>query len=181
MKKEDLYHAMAYIDDKYLDKAEKYRNRSVFGFLHSQSRKIAAVLAVVLILAMGTGAYASGIFSPLNGDDFSLRSEYLGEGIVAVTIENRSEKDLHLQPKTKLMLFYANLEIPARGSVSFSETKIPAHEIRVIRIDLSEAYDIAMLEAPIEKDHYYLILTNNSFFFGHDWHCSVKFAPTDPK
>ena len=44
-------------------------------------------------------------------------------------------------------------------------------------INLSLAYDIQLLETPLENgDHYYLVLTNNGFLLGQDWHCSVNFS-----
>ena len=43
-------------------------------------------------------------------------------------------------------------------------------------IDLSSAYDIALLEQPLTDDSYYLVLTNNNFIFGQDWMCSIAFA-----
>ena len=47
-------------------------------------------------------------------------------------------------------------------------------------IDLSEAYDIALLETPlVGNDWYYFILTNNHFAFGQDWMCPVDFAEPD--
>jgi len=47
-------------------------------------------------------------------------------------------------------------------------------------VDLSEAYDIGYLEATVPgkpKDAWhYLLLTNQSFLFGHDWMCSFHFV-----
>ena len=43
-------------------------------------------------------------------------------------------------------------------------------------IDLSGAYDLALLEQPLTDDWYYFVLTNNNFAFGQDWHCTVEFA-----
>ena len=58
---------------------------------------------------------------------------------------------------------------PLSGKVSFSNTEIPANSSGTMVIDLSDAYDISLLETPISDDDlYYLMLTNNNFLFGQD-------------
>ena len=70
---------------------------------------------------------------------------------------------------------------PLSGKVSFSNTEIPANSSGTMVIDLSDAYDISLLETPIsDDDWYYLVLTNNNFLFGQDWMCTVEFAESVP-
>lgn len=102
--------------------------------------------------------------------------------MVFVHVENKSDKDLHFQPTLKLMRWSTGEEVePLSGKVSFRNTKIPAHSSGTMVIDLSEAYDMALLETPLsDNDWYYFVLTNNNFMFGQDWMCTVKFAQPTP-
>lgn len=142
-----------------------------------QPFKIAMALAAVIACLTMT-AFASGLFSSLDGDDLSLSAVYEGNGIVSVTVENRSNKELHFQANLKLMKWTTSEEIePNSDLVDFDGTYIPAHSSGVMTIDLSGAYDIAALEEPLDNDWYYLVLTNNNFVFGQDWMCSISFSP----
>ena len=62
--------------------------------LPARSLLLAAVLAVLLTAT----AFAGTLFSGLEGDDLALSAEYLGGGVVEITVENRSGKSLNLQP-----------------------------------------------------------------------------------
>lgn len=184
MNKNNLNEAIGYVDDTYLEIAEErlFVKDKVAHFKHTSTRRMPALIAaVILVMACTVGAFAVGLFSPINGDNFTMDSVYEGNGIVAITIENKSDKDLNLSPETKLMKFYANEEVQKIGDVSFSNTLIKAHETASVNLDLSKAYDINTLEKPLNDDYYYLILTNNSFLFGYDWHCYVAFAETETK
>jgi len=131
--------------------------------------------AVALILAIT--ALAAGLFSSLSGDELALSSRYEGKGIVSVFVENRSDKELIFQKKLKLMLSNSSAEVPRTGGkVGFEGTRIPARSSGVMTIDLSQAYDISALERPLASGYYFLVLTNNGFAFGQDWHCSVDFC-----
>ena len=137
------------------------------------------IMAAMLICCLSTTAFAAGLFSLLSGDDLAISAVYEGNGVVSVWVENRSDKDLHFQSVLKLMQWSASEEIAplAEKNVSFSGTHIPAHSSGTMTIDLSEAYDIAMLETPLAgNDWYYFVLTNNQFAFGQDWMCTVDFA-----
>lgn len=182
MKKTVLFEAIGYADDKYLDMAEcvymektKEPQRA-----HSVLRTFPAVFAAVLLITVCTAVtFAMGLFSPLNGDDFTMSSTYEGDGRVTVVIRNLSDRDMRLSPELRLMKFYANEEVPASGEVTFSNTLIRAKETEAVVIDLSAAYDMAELERPLEDDRYCLLLTNNGFLFGHDWQCGVTFSESD--
>lgn len=141
--------------------------------------KMAAVAAVAIICCLSTTAFAISLFSSLSGDDLNISSVYEGNGVVSVQIENKSNKELHFQSVLRLMQWTTSEEIKplTENSVSFSNTNIPAHSSGTMTIDLSEAYDIALLETPlVGNDWYYFILTNNHFAFGQDWMCSVDFV-----
>ena len=116
------------------------------------------------------------LFNSLSGGELSFDSNYNGNGIVEIVVENKSDKTIRFQKSLQLKRWSNDQEIPANGEIIFSGTSIPAHGEGILTIDLSEAYDIAELEKPLVNDHYYLILTNNDFLFGQDWMCSVDFA-----
>ena len=141
--------------------------------------KMALVMVVVILCCLSTTAFAADLFSSLYGDDLEISSVYEGNGVVSVQVQNKSDKELRFQSVLRLMQWTTSEEIkPLPGKrVSFSNTNIPAHSSGTMTIDLSEAYDIALLETPLEgNDRYYFILTNNHFVFGQDWMCTVDFA-----
>lgn len=126
-------------------------------------------------MALIFAACAPILFNSLSGDDLSLNATYQGNGIVEITVENKSDKILHFQESVKLKHWSTDQEISAKGKVRFSGTKIPAHGSGIMTIDLSNAYNMAELEMPLSSDSYYFVLTNNNFLFGQDWICSVDF------
>ena len=144
--------------------------------------KTAVIVAAVMLCCLSATAFTFSLFSSLSGDDLGISAVYEGNGVVSVWVENRSDKDLHFQSVLKLMQWSASEEIAplAEKNVSFSGTHTPAHSSGTMTIDLSEAYDIAMLETPLAgNDWYYFVLTNNQFAFGQDWMCTVDFAKPD--
>lgn len=144
--------------------------------------KLAVVMAAAVILCLSTAAFAVRQFSSLSGDDLRISADYEGNGIVSIQIENKSDKELRFESVLKLMQWTTNEEIKplAEKNVSFRNTVIPAHSSGTMTIDLSDAYDISLLETPLAgSDWYYLILTNNQFAFGQDWMCTVDFAKPD--
>ncbi len=142
---------------------------------HSFIMTIAVVAVMVCCLTMT--AFAISLFSSLEGDDLVISATYEGNGIVLVQIENRSDKNLSFQQELKLMLWSTSEEIvPVSNNIVFSGNEVDAHAKGIITIDISKAYDIAMLEQPLVDDYYYFILTNNNFAFGQDWMCPVDFA-----
>ena len=140
---------------------------------------VAAILAVSLLLA----AFTEPLFSPLEEDELRLCGTYEGNGIVSVYVENGSDKTLEFEKKVKLYNWGSGEEVEQldnRGMVVFENTKFEAHSSGTMMVDLSDAYDIEALESakPSESGtvYYYLLLTNNSFLFGHDWMCSFHFT-----
>jgi len=61
------------------------------------------------------------------------------------------------------------------GNPVFENTKFPPHSEGAMTIDLSDVYDIEVLEHS-RGEWFYLLLTNNDFLFGQDWMCSVHFC-----
>ncbi len=139
-------------------------------------RRVIVVAAVVAAFAL-LAAFTYPLFSPLDGDALTLRGEYLGNGIVRITVQNHAQKDLKLQPQVKLFEWITGNEVtPGEGQVCFSETVIPAGEELHITLDLSPVYDIGVLEATHPMQYHYLVLTNQGFFRGQQWKCTVHFA-----
>ena len=141
---------------------------------------LTAALVVVLACLMTTTVFAGGLFSSLSGDRLSLSAVYEGGGVVAVTVENKSGKELSFQPIVQLKSWVRGDVEPAYdGDVTFTGSTVPPHETGVMTIDLSAVYDMELLEQPLQGDWYYLVLTNGDFAFGQDWTCTVDFAATE--
>ncbi len=140
-------------------------------------RKAVVLAAAILCFLMVTG-FAVAKFSSLKGDEVQLKGTYEGNGVVSVWVENESDRNLSFQSDLRLIQYKAGVEIPQKdgGQVIFHHTDIAAHSQGTMTIDLSESYDLAQLEEPLENDWYELILTNNGFAFGQDWKCSVDFS-----
>lgn len=138
---------------------------------------LAAVVAAFLVLT----AFTWPLFSSLDGDELSLYGTYEGNGMVAVRVENRSDKQLSFQKQAKLMRWVTSAEVPTLGGeIEFENTEFPPHSEGVMRLDLSEAYDVQALEqSSTNAEWFYLVLTNNDFLFGQDWMCSIRFAPPE--
>ena len=165
-----LQDAIGEIRDCYILAAHSEQNKA-----HTNSKKWIAVFIAAAIMALIFAACAPILFNSLSGDDLSLNATYQGNGIVEITVENKSDKILHFQESVKLKRWSTDQEISAKGKVRFSGTKIPAHGSGIMTIDLSNAYNMAELEMPLSSDSYYFVLTNNNFLFGQDWICSVDF------
>ena len=133
----------------------------------------AAVVCCVAMMALGLP-----LFSSLDGDELSLTGKYEGDGIVTVYVENRSDKILRFQPKTKLMRWVTSQEVQRlSGDPAFQNLEFQPHSEGIMRIDLSDAYDVEALEnAHTNAEWFYLVLTNNEFLFGQDWMCSITFG-----
>lgn len=141
------------------------------------------VLAAAVVVCMAMLAFTYPLFSSLDGDALSLTGSYEGNGIVAVRVENRSDKKLEFQPKTKLMRWVTAEELPRLdGKPHFQNTVFAPHSGGIMTIDLSEAYDLQTIEESFNKEEwFYLLLTNNNFLFGQDWMCSVSFSGQESK
>ena len=176
MKREDISEAVGNISTKYIQEAAPcIRGKKPIWMKWG-------IVAAVFFCFFSMTAFANNLFSSLSGDDLSLSATYEGNGVISVQIENRSDKELNFQSKLKLMRWSTSEEVkPLSGKVSFSNTEIPANASGTMIIDLSDAYDISLLETPIsDDDWYYLVLTNNNFLFGQDWMCTVEFAESVP-
>lgn len=140
-----------------------------------------AVLAAAAVLCLALSAFAWPMFSSLDGDELSLYGSYEGKGIVAIRVENRSDKHLSFQKQTKLMRWVTSAEVPGTGGeVRFDNTEFAPHSEGVMRLDLTEAYDVVALEqSATNREWFYLVLTNNEFLFGQDWMCSIRFVPPE--
>lgn len=136
-----------------------------------------ALVAAMLLCFVSLSAFAISRFSDLDGDVAGFSSKYLGDGIFEITITNESDRDLKLQDTIKLMNWATAEEIEGdTGQIVFSDYLVEAQSKKTIILDLSKAYDIDMLEEPLQEgDWYYLVLTNNNFAFGQDWMCSINF------
>lgn len=141
------------------------------------NQKYVLAFAAMLLCFVTFSAFAYAKFSDLDGDRAAFYPNYKGDGIFEITITNASDRDLVLQEQIKLKRWSTSEEIEGdKEKILFSNMTIEAGSQGTIVIDLSEAYDIEALEQPLpEKDHYYLVLTNNDFAFGQDWMCSISF------
>lgn len=153
---------------------------------HPISVRKAVLVAVIAACSLLMMAFTVPLFSPLEGDELSLSASYMGDGILLVTVENHSDKVLEFQEKVQLYSWTTNEIIPQQsGNVSFDKTVFEARSVASMHIDLRGAYDIAALEARApgkpEEAYYYLLLTNQDFFFGHDWICSFHFMEDTEK
>ena len=139
-----------------------------------------ALLIAALLLCLSATVYAYREFTALDGDDLALTAAYAGNGVVNITVENRSDKALRFQPRLKLLRWSTGEAVRQTGDVQMTGTDYAPHSRGIMTIDLSQAYDVALLEAPI-RDWYFFVLTNGSFLFGQDWTCSVNFSlPVSP-
>ncbi len=146
-----------------------------------RTAKIALVLAAV-IACLSITAFAGKQFSSLEEDDLSLSGVYEGGGVVAINVENRSDKLLEFEEKFYLRRWSGDTVTVDMSAVRFENTVFRPGEKGTMRIDLSAACDVAALEQPLAgNDHYYFLLTNNGFAFGQDWMCSVDFCPEAEK
>lgn len=143
-----------------------------------------ALVAAVLVMGMALAAFTYPLFTPLNGDELTLGGTYLGDGIVSVHVENRSDKVLTFTDARLYSWSDGEVAPIPGGQVSILDPKVEPHGEGVLTVDLSEAYDIAFLETTTpgkpKESWYYLLLTNNDFLYGHDWMCSFHFVKEEP-
>ena len=139
------------------------------------TRKV-LVLAAAVLACLAMAAFAWPLFSSLDGDELSLSATYEGNGVVLVSVENRSGKKLEFQKQTKLMRWVTGEELPRLpGEPVFENAVFAPRSSGVMTIDLSPAYDMKAIEETYNREEwFYLLLTNNDFLFGQDWMCSVS-------
>lgn len=155
-----------------------------FWRLYEMKRKFVGAIILAVLFMSGIVFAHEALFSSLNGDNLSLKAEYKGNGKVAIYIENKSDKELKFENKIKLMRWSTSEEIPQiSNNVKFENTNFKPNSKGTMLIDLSKAYDLSLIEKPLEleKDYYYFVLTNNNFVFGQDWHCAIVFAENQAK
>lgn len=141
------------------------------------------VLAAAVLASLAMAAFTWPLFSSLDGDALSLSATYAGEGVILVSVENRSDKMLEFQKQTKLMRWVSSEELPRLpGEPIFENTVFKPHSRGVMTIDLSPAYDMKAIEENYNREEwFYLLLTNNDFLFGQDWMCSVSLGTAEPE
>ncbi len=175
MKGYDVIEALGEAADEFVEEAEEKNS----GTHRWQAYILKAAAVCVLLLALPAATVlAVDYFSSLKGDELAFgRVEYRGDGIVAIQVQNNSDKVLEFQEDVKLCAFYANEEIPQTegGRVKMEGNVIAPHSSSELIVDLSDAYDMEIASQPLTDDWYYLVLTNNHFVFGQDWQCMVDF------
>ena len=152
------------------------------AYIRRNPLKPALLTAVMSAFCLLLVAFTYPLFSPLDGDALSLSSLYEGNGIVTITVENRSHKKLEFEPQVRLYHWITGEEVPVLSDdILFDGTSISPRSTETMTIDLSGAYNIEDLEDSMEKDWYYLLLTNYNFVFGQEWKCSVFFGQDTEK
>ena len=142
----------------------------------------AVLVATISVLCLTLVAFTWPLFSPLDGDVLVLNATYEGNGVVSIKVENHSHKKLEFQPQTKLFHWITGEEVPQLTSnIAFDGNTISPKSTETMTINLSGAYNMEDLEQSMEKDWYYLLLTNNNFIFGQEWKCSVFFGQETAK
>ena len=175
MTAENLSRAMGDIRLAYIMEAEEYLANE--PAVHRKLWKT-LLIAAIIVCFMTVTAFAVGMFSSLNGDSLALSAQYLGRGEIELSIENRSERELRLEETVRLIYYKDKSPVPGLGGeVLFSDTLIPPGETSLIRVDISAAYDVAMLEEILRNDFYCLQISNSSFLPGQRWTCIVNFRP----
>lgn len=182
MKRKTLSYALNDIKDDYILEGMVFyaEKRQASPGKHRSIYKRIWLVAAVLVCFVALSAFAVTIFSPLDGDALTLQGSYLGDGIVAVKVENHSRKNITFQPRIKLVKWITEEEISQReGEAIFEGASIGANSSGTMTIDLSTVYDISALEQSKPWEWYYLLLTNQDFAFGQEWKCSVNFCPEE--
>jgi len=172
---EILSRAMGEIRLGYIMEAEEH-----LASAPSRHRKLLKTLliAAVIVCFMTVTAFAVSAFSSLSGDSLALSALYQGEGVIKLSIENRSRRDLELEESLKLYYYKDGSSVPGLGGpVLFDGSLVPAGERCEITVDISAAYDVSMLEEILRNDFYCLQITNRSFLPGQRWSCIVNFRP----
>lgn len=139
-------------------------------------RRFVVMACCVLCLGM-LCAFAYYKFSGLNGDEAVFAAVYQGDGVYDILVVNTSNHKLKLQNKVKVMQWSTGELVPGdTGKIVMDNPVINPNSQGVIRIDISEGYDVETMKKDLaEGDGYYFVLTNNDFAFGQDWMCFFDF------
>ncbi|MDE6748533.1 MAG: M23 family metallopeptidase [Lachnospiraceae bacterium] len=170
-RRENLKHIQNIFEEKTGTTIPKSSFQSEFFY-----KKELMAMAVMLCF-LGLSAFAYSRFSSLDEGGLTLRSIYKGDGVFEIVVTNPSDKELELQKTVKLMQWSTAQEVAGDSEKTKLENGvIPPRSEKTVRIDLSEGYDIELLEKELPQgDWYYLVLTNNYFAFGQDWMCDIAF------
>ena len=137
-----------------------------------------AVTMGTLFILCSVSVLGYSMFSAIDSESLGFQAFYLGEGKFYIYVGNGSDKELVFQEKLKLMRWSTAQEVEGEPEkVLFDGVRVEPHTEGILTLDLSQAYDIRLLEQGLgEGDWYYLVLTNNQFAFGQDWMCDVDFT-----
>ena len=100
------------------------------------------VVFAALLACMGLNALGGGMFDSENGDKLAINAEYMGDGIIHVHIENKSDNTLEFQELLQLKRAYAQDDMEQKGQLKFQNTKFRSHSSGTMIIDVSDAYDL---------------------------------------
>ena len=134
------------------------------------------VVFAALLACMGLNALGGGMFDSENGDKLAINAEYMGDGIIHVHIENKSDNTLEFQELLQLKRAYAQDDMEQKGQLKFQNTKFRPHSSGTMIIDVSDAYDLEELEEPLVMEWYRMYVTNNNFEYGHYWGTDIHFS-----
>lgn len=143
--------------------------------------KYFASAAVFLVIMLLTG-FAYDYFSGIKGDQLVFNTEYKGDGIIYIEVENKSHKDLEFTEGV-LKTWHDNRELVylnKKGEQDLPIIKvdmplIKGGEKKTIVIDMSGC-DYKKFEEPVGVHEGYIFsLTNNSFKFGQSWTTAIRF------
>ncbi len=146
-----------------------------------KSFKIPIGIVALLFIVIFSG-FAYDYFSAIKGDDLAFSTEYKGEGIVHIDVENKSHKELKFT-RGVLKTFQDNEElvyINEKGEkdlpcVNVDMPTIKGGEKGTIIIDLREI-DYKKLEEPIVfNDGFVFVLTNDKYQSGQNWMTAIRF------
>lgn len=122
-------------------------------------------------------AFSYSLFSGIDGDELSLNTNYKGNGVVEITVENLANKNLQFNETIRLELWSTSEQIFK------SEQDMPiikSGESSVITIEIPQEYVVALEEPLFDSDHYIFWLTTNNFINGQSWMASVSFSENIP-
>ncbi|WP_409968415.1 M23 family metallopeptidase [Bengtsoniella intestinalis] len=134
---------------------------------------IAACIPTLLILT----AFGYRLVSGIDGDNLALDAQYLGNGLVEISVENQANIPLQFNSEFQLEQWSTSEMI---WESSQTMPTIAPNEAATLSIQIPEEL-IAQLETPLpENDWYHFLLTTNNFAFGQTWMASLSFAPALP-
>ena len=126
MKREDISRAVGNLAHRHILEAEAFFEGVQVKRCAGKAVLKKALLIAAAVCLLTLTAFAVSIFSTMQGDDVKLSAAYLGDGVVSVLIENKSDKELKLEPGVKLMLGKSRQEVePVSGQAEFEGAAVP--------------------------------------------------------